>query len=31
MQTLEKTKEEIYKRIDNDVYNGDGDIWWNDK
>jgi len=30
MQTLEKTKEEIYRRIDNDIYNGDGDIWWND-
>lgn len=30
MQTFEKTKEKIYKRIDNDLYNGDGDIWWND-
>ena len=28
MNTLEKTKPEIFKRIDNDLYNAEGDIWW---
>src|ERR1043166_8270513 len=28
MQTVEKTKPEIYNRIDNDLYNAGGDIWW---
>ena len=28
MQTIEKTKDEVYKKIDNDLYNADGDIWW---
>ena len=28
MNTLEKIKPEIYKKIDNDLYNAGGDIWW---
>jgi len=28
MQTIEKINPEIYKKIDNDFYNADGDIWW---
>ena len=25
---MEKTKAEVYKKIDNDLYNAGGDIWW---
>ncbi|HLG38958.1 MAG TPA: bifunctional 2-polyprenyl-6-hydroxyphenol methylase/3-demethylubiquinol 3-O-methyltransferase UbiG [Chitinophagaceae bacterium] len=28
MQTIEKTKAEIYNKIDNNLYNAAGDIWW---
>ncbi len=25
---MEKTKQEVYNKIDNDLYNAEGDIWW---
>src|SRR4051794_23936724 len=25
---MEKISPEVYKKIDNDLYNADGDIWW---
>lgn len=28
MVTVEKTKPEVYNRIDNEIYKADGDIWW---
>jgi 2-polyprenyl-6-hydroxyphenyl methylase/3-demethylubiquinone-9 3-methyltransferase len=28
MHAIEKTNPEIYKQINNDLYNADGDIWW---
>jgi 2-polyprenyl-6-hydroxyphenyl methylase / 3-demethylubiquinone-9 3-methyltransferase len=30
MRVIEKTKSEVYKQIDNDLYDADGDIWWQD-
>jgi 2-polyprenyl-6-hydroxyphenyl methylase / 3-demethylubiquinone-9 3-methyltransferase len=30
MHAIERTKPEVYKQINNDLYNADGDIWWQD-
>jgi 2-polyprenyl-6-hydroxyphenyl methylase/3-demethylubiquinone-9 3-methyltransferase len=30
MHAIEKTKAEIYKQINNDLYDASGDIWWQD-
>lgn len=30
MQEVGKTRPEIYRQIDNDLYNANGDIWWPD-